>query len=73
MASRMMAARPTADHSTDTVPPRIRDSLTRGVLRRIILLVRQVISADGKRVHEHRCGPTIATGYPDSNCTTGIV
>lgn len=45
MARVISAMIPTADHSMETALPRNRDSDTRGLLRRIIRLVRQVMAA----------------------------
>lgn len=77
MASITSAANAIADHNTETVLPRIRDSLTRGLLRRIILLVRQVMGrwyrsfsqSLGTSVTCERPPPPPAYGYQDSGLT----
>ncbi len=45
MATITKAASATADHKIEIVPPSIRDSETRGLLRRIMRRVRQVMAA----------------------------
>lgn len=73
MASTISTAMPTADHAIEIVLPSRRESDTRGRLRRIIRLVRDVMGEIVLGTFPIAGYPEPANGYPESGTETGNV